>query len=605
MILQVLYEYYERKPEIQTPDGYEKEELDFIVFVRTDGTFLDLLNRRENNKGHEYLVPRGVIRTAAPKPNLLWDKHEYVFGVSKDPSRGKQEKARKYNQTFIERINNLPNEIKSDPGVKAVISFYQRKQVSEVLRHQAWEECLNLSGWISFQLEGDEEIIPMRESVRKYQGAEFLSGGTDGDDETKAVQGRCLVTGERGVIARLHTEMRLPGSDKNVKIVSFQKNSGFGSYGKEQAFNAPVCVRGEAAYSGALKHLLSSSSNRVHVGDSTIIFWVEKKPESFDLERELPWYVSASPKDDPDRGIKAVRALYAAARTGRLPLEEGNRFYVLGLSPNAARIAIRLWKVGTVRQFGERILEHFKDLEIIKPDYDYEFCTLDELLASASIETKDRKKPNVVYFKGRYYDVPPNLAGSVVTSILDGAPYPVTLLQQCIRRIRAERNVTRARAAILKASFNRFHRIQKTFEKEVTVSLDKTNTNPGYLLGRLFSVLERVQNAANNNKEPNAGIRDRFYGAFSSSPITVLPLLEKLYGHHLGKIEKSKGYFESIKGEIIDKLDAQNIPPHLPMDQQALFAIGYYHQRQEFFTGKKNSDESEQSTLTTGGGDLK
>ena len=135
------------------------------------------------------------------------------------------------------------------------------------------------------------------------------------------------------------------------------------------------------------------------------------------------------------------------------------------------------------------------------------------------------------------------------------------------------------------------------------MALDKTNTNPGYLLGRLFAVLERAQNAANNYKEPNAGIRDRFYGAFSSSPISVLPLLEKLYGHHLGKIEKSKGFFESLKGEIMDKLVALNIPAHLSMEQQALFSLGYYHQKQDFFTNKKDSDELEQTTINSNKGE--
>ena len=160
------------------------------------------------------------------------------------------------------------------------------------------------------------------------------------------------------------------------------------------------------------------------------------------------------------------------------------------------------------------------------------------------------------------------------------------------------KNVTRTRAGIIKAYINRFNRIHKPLEKEITVGLDESNTNPGYLLGRLFALLERVQNAANNYKEPNAGIRGRFYGAFSASPITVLPLLEKLYVHHLSKIERSKGFFESIKEEIYGKMDVMQLPAHLDMEQQAFFALGYYHQRQKFFEKKTESAESENIKIT-------
>ena len=374
------------------------------------------------------------------------------------------------------------------------------------------------------------------------------------------------------------------------------------SFGKTQSFNSPISERATFAYTTALNLLLGKDSrNKVSVGDATIAFWGEKRIDdkgSYDLEKDFAWYI-ADQKDDPDRGVQAVRSLYESVNTGRLS-QSGDRFYVLGLAPNAARISVRFFRQGTVREVGENIKRHFDDFEIVRGPKDPEYLSLFRILTSTALEYKMQ-------------NVPPNLAGGVVESILDGTVYPATLLQQCIRRVRAEvahrgptgnsvPNVTRARAAILKAYINRIH---KPLEKEVTVSLDKTNTNPGYLLGRLFSVLERVQNAANNNKEPNAGIRDRFYGAFSSTPITVLPLLEKLYGHHLGKIEKSKGFFESVKGEIIDKLNTQNIPAHLTMDQQALFAIGYYHQRQEFFKSKKDPNELEQPTITSNGGENK
>jgi len=590
MILQALYEYYDRKEEIHTPEGFEKEELDFIILLKKDGTFVDLLNMRENNRGRQYLLPKAVIRTAAPNPNLLWDKHEYIFGLSKETDNKKMDKARKCNHKFIEKINNLPAEIKCDDGVKAVTSFYKKNQIVKIRKHPLWDECSKIYGWLSFQLEDDANIIPMREAIRKYQKSEFLAGKTDSDKKAKPIEWACLVTGKKRVIARLHTELRLHGSDKNVKIVAFQKNSGFDSYKKEQAFNAPISIQAESAYSTALKYLINSPTNHVLSSDITIVFWAEKRSTAFDLENNFQWYIT-HPKDDSDRGVQAIKALYEAVESGKLPLDEGNRFYVLGLSPNAARISIRFWKVGTVKDFAERIKQHFDDLDIIKADYEKPYCTLNELLASISIETKDFRKPSAVYYKGKFYDVPPNLAEAVIRSILNGTPYPDTILHQCFRRIRAEiarkdkngklmQNVSRPRAAILKAYFNRINRINNHNKKEIPMALDPEYDDVGYVLGRLFALLEKIQEQSAKPNRLNSTIRERYYGSFSSSPAVVMQSLMNLKNHHLKKLNSGlRNWYENKLAEVLNLLDAKKIPAHLRLDQQAKFAVGYYHQR--------------------------
>lgn len=588
MILQALYEYYQRKPDLPR-EGFENVRLKFVIVIKKDGTFVDLVDKREGKQGKEYLLPKAKGRAGSKSWQttfLLWDHYGYVLGHPKDDKKASIEMAKKQHKVFVDSIKDLPEKLKKDKGVKAVLDFYESNQEKEVKKHANWAECSKVAGCnLSFQLDGDIELIPQRPIVSEYQSAMFSRAESEENNEEGTYEAACLITGKRGPIARLHTATPILGSKSNAKLVGIQKNSGFDSYYKEQAFNAPVSLSAESAYSTALKYLLNSDANKVLIADSTTVFWAQKKSKSFDLEKQFPWYISDS-KDNPDRNTQAVKALYEAAYSGKLPLEEGNQFYVLGLSPNAARISVRFWRTGTVREFAEKIKMHFDDFNIIRSPFDPEYLSLYRILSSTALQYKME-------------NVAPNTAGAVIESILDGTPYPITLLHQCIRRIRAEQKVTHPRAAILKAFINRSNRNHKSLEKEVAVSLDRTNTSPGYLLGRLFSVLEQVQNAANNYKELNAGIRDRFYGAFSSTPITVLPLLEKLYGHHLGKIEKSKGFFERIKGEIIDKLNAQNIPAHLTMEQQALFAIGYYHQRQEFFTGKKGSGEPE-LTKTSG-----
>jgi CRISPR-associated protein Csd1 len=388
------------------------------------------------------------------------------------------------------------------------------------------------------------------------------------------------VTGKREPIARLHTATPILGSKSNAKIVAFQKNSGFDSYGKEQAFNAPISVSAESAYSTALKYLITSPTNRVLVGDTTIVFWAEQLSaplKTYSLEHNFTWFLADPPKDDPDCGVRAIKGLYDAIHTGRLSGSE-KRFYVLGLSPNAARISIRFWKVGTVSEFADKIKMHFDDFEIVHGPQETEHLCLNKILRATVFEYK-------------MDNVPPNLAGAVIESILNGSPYPITLLQQCIRRIRAERHVNRARAAILKAHINRFNRFHKPLEKEVTVSLDKTNTNPGYLLGRLFAVLEKVQEEAMPGI--NATIRDRFYGAASSSPVAVFSQLLKLKNHHLAKLENvgRKVNFERLIGEICDGM--KSYPAYLALNEQAYFSLGYYHQRQDFFVSKKISNDTE------------
>lgn len=580
MILQALYDYYNRKQEIHSPIGYEKEEIDFVIIIDEKGKFIDLQNKRENKRGKPYFLPKAVVRTAATKPNLLWDKIEYVTGISKDEKKAKQ--AKNYNKAFIEKLKNLPDKVKEDKEIKAVLSFYDNNQISELVKHQNWEECLKISGWISFQSDGDTGLIVNRDIIGKFQETEFLSGKYEEDDLKKLKESICLITGERSIVKRLNTELRLPGSDKNVKIVAFQKNSGFDSYGKEQAYNAPISIKAEAAYSTALKHLINSKTNKKILSDTTILFWSEKQTEDITPEEEAFAAMFGFQKaevDNPDKGIDKIEKFIDSIFTGKLPQAKTNHFFILGLAPNAARISIRFWKAPSVEEFGKNIIQHFEDFKIVHGPKEQDYLSLYQILSSTALLYKME-------------NVPPNLAGKVIESIIDGTPYPNTLLQQCIRRIRAEQNVNRARAAILKAYLNRFNKIHNQNEKEITMGLDINNTNVAYRTGRLFAVLEKIQETASPNV--NATIRDRYYGAASTAPITVFPRLLSLKNAHLKSDRISKGskvYYEKLIGEIIGNISS--FPTNLALNEQANFAIGYYHQRQDFFTKKSDKEKNE------------
>jgi CRISPR-associated protein Csd1 len=298
-----------------------------------------------------------------------------------------------------------------------------------------------------------------------------------------------------------------------------------------------------------------------------------------------------------------LKVLYQAVQSGKFTKGSANdRFHVLGLAPNAARIAIRFWETATALDLAKRIADHFDDIKIARADYESEHLSLSALLKGSSRRKSDGS-----------YDIPPNLGGEVMRAILEGLPYPSQLLNLAIQRCRAEQakknertekpvhNVSYERAAVIKACLNRLVRFHTKSEKEIAVSLDLTNDLPAYRLGRLFAVYERMQEAA-SERELNKTIRDAYFGAAMSSPRSVFPRLVKLNQHHLRDIKRSRpksaGYFDGLLREINWSIDPNTAYPAIfRLEDQGRFALGYYHQRQAFFTKSDtpSTDNQEES----------
>jgi CRISPR-associated protein Csd1 len=564
MILQALNEYYERKaadPDSGiAPEGFVHKEIPFVLVLDIAGSLVNIEDTRQTiNKrlrARSFLVPQGEKRASNIKANLLWDNTEYIFGI---PVKGKPERVIQQHQAFIERVESLG--LENEVGIRSVVNFLRNSPQSSLTGSQYEKEIKADSPFMTFRLNTDTELVCQRKSV-----IDRINMTSD----DKSEPGFCLITGRQDVQANLQPAIKgVQGTNTTGgNIVSFNL-SAFNSFGKEQGANAPMGEKASFAYTTALNHLLGKDSiQKLRVGDATTVFWSDKKSH---LEDDFSALFDEPDKDNPDKLTDKVRALLKSVDTGSLPPEDNKtRFFILGLSPNSARISVRFWNTGTVAEFYRKIASHFHDLEIIHAPHQRDHLSIWWLLRSIAA-------------LGKSDNIPPNLAGDWMRTILNGSAYPETLFQSAIRRIHAEREVSYERAAIIKACLNRKNRLQIQTQKEITVSLDKDNTNPGYRTGRLFAVLEKIQEEANPGI--NATIRDRYYSAASGTPSSVFPILLRMKNHHLGKLEKGREiYFEKLMGEIVSDIPANGLPAQLSLPDQGRFAIGYYHQRQAFFT---------------------
>jgi CRISPR-associated protein Csd1 len=566
MILQALCDYYERKPDLPRL-GFETKAIPFVIVLNSAGQLVQIEDTRhiEGKKkiARNFLMPQGVKKTSGVAANLLWDNAEYVLGVT---SSGKPDRVQEQHAAFQAKLKALADKT-DDAGLTVVRSFLESPDSMRLEADPLWPEILEINPVMTFRLNGELELVCQRPAVVR---AVLEDTDTDAEEIT------CLISGEHDGFERLHTSIKgvWGAQTSGANIVSFNKDA-FNSFGKEQGSNAPVGKRAAFAYTTALNYLLSKeSTQRIQVGDASTVFWSEKHTDFEDTFADL---FDEPPKDDPAKQTRAIEALFKAPQTGALS-NKGDKtcFYVLGLAPNAARISVRFWQVGTVAEMSARIRQHFEDLEIIHASFEKPHLSLFRLLVSTASQ-------------GKSENIPPNLTGEFMRAILAGLPYPQTLLQAVVRRIRAEREVTYPRAALIKACINRQARYSPSQEKEIAVSLDDSNTNPGYRIGRLFAALEKAQEEAVN---PSATIRDRFYGAASSSPVTVFANLMKLKNHHLAKLEEGrKRYFEKLIGQIMSEIN--DFPAHLSLADQGRFAIGYYHQRQAFFTKSGSTTKGE------------
>lgn len=571
MILQALNDYYDRllgDTNTEVPRyGFGVQGVHYCLTIDREGNLVgDPLNLRdEKGKPKRIEVPGPVSRTVGVSSNFAWDNTGYVLGADdKDNSK----RTAQTHIAFKERIQDVLDGV-DDDGAHALRLFVQKWKPEHLEPLSPWDEIIGLN--VVFRLEGETQFLHDRPAFRNAW-LKSLSSKAPGNS------GMCLVTGEqKATIPATHASIKgvLGAQSSGAALISFNFDSAT-SLNKKQNFNAPVSEHAAFAYTTALNKLLAPGSERkVQIGDTSMVFWTEAP---CDAEPMFGFAMGGKQAEDSTQAMRLEKYLPMIAK-GKYPEELGHSdtpFYILGLSPNAARLSVRFWHVGTVGNMAANLGKHYGDLSLERnfenePEHPGPWWLLKELAPQ-----RDSR------------NISPLLSGQLVKAIIQNRPYPRTLLTAALGRIRADKQVNYLRAAIIKAF------LVRNTQQEIFMTLDKENTDIGYRLGRLFAIVERIQEEAVPGA--NATVKDRFFSSASATPARTFPLIIRNAQHGLAKIRKEKpGWAVTLeKGiqEILGGIEAASgFPASLGLEAQGMFILGYYQQRQDLFTKKDKKTE--------------
>ena len=573
MYLTELYRFYERMTQDpqsgMPPEGMSAEAIHFALVIGEDGSLKGVHDLRDSKgKPLRRFVPAAVKRTSTKVlPNFLWDNTGYVLGV--DGKGNPAFTARKYEsfRTFHRQLCAAS----PDRHARALLAFFDRwtpEQFGSIGEREAL-----LDSNVVFQLEGDTDFLHQQPSLYSLWQDSLAV-------QDACAQGQCLITGQQGPVLKVHPAIRnVPGAKVEAALISFNCDS-FQSFGKEQSENAPVSPRAARGYTTALNYLLQKEHKQVvRLGEDSIVFWTDRACAEESLLGALFDGLDATEQTQDNALLHKVRSLLTAMASGRPVSEEDSidtsvRFFVLGLTPNAARLGIRFWVTDTFGNLLQRFGRWYRDLAIERRyPGEEEHPALWQLLRDLAPLQKSE-------------NIPPLLGGQLLRSILLGRAWPQSMYTAALQRIHADKNVTYYRAALIKAH------VCDTTAKGATMSLDKEEQNKGYRLGRLFAVLEKAQTDALGSV--NASLRERYIGAASARPGLVFPQLLKTAQFHVSKRAKQHpGYdirFSRLVSEIMDGMTV--FPPVLSLEDQGRFMLGYYHQNNALYQ-KKTADDAE------------
>ena len=580
MILQALVDYYEDlagQGKIARP-GWAKVKVSWALELGENGELLDVLPLRCPSADGKKMLPREMElpikrrKSSDTTANFLWDNPIYLLGydIEGKPKQTVERFAasKKLHLDVLSEANSS--------AAKAIIAFFERwnPSIADTIPVFAENKEELLAGDNLCFIYDSEYVTKDASICAAWQN--YYEGAPDGKMEC------CLITGRKTVPERTHPPIKgvRDAQSSGAALVSFNAPA-FCSYGKEQNANAPVSKYASFAYTSALNALLADREHVKLIGNTTVVYWAKNAGEQYqDIFAALLDGADTVTDDTLDALMTSIAAGKPYDYNG-LPLDPENDFFILGLSPNAARLSVRFFYRRSFGEIVRNLKRHYEDIQIVSDGRSKWNTTPLWALLRETVNLKASDKSPL-----------PQLAGDVMKSMLDGGRYPETLMNQTLLRIRAEQAITRGRAGIVKAWLIRNTQTHPDREQilEVTqVALNAESSYTPYVLGRLFAVLEAVQQAANPGI--NATIKDRFFNSACATPAAVFPILLKLSNSHLKKLDTGKTvYWTRQIGELIEKLGT-DFPAHLSLQEQGAFILGYYHQTQKRFEKKTNTDK--------------
>lgn len=582
MILQALTRYYEdllQRGEIAAP-GWSPAKISFALCLDKDGQVTQAIPTMEEVtigkkavlRPQSIILPSAVKRTVGIDSNFLWDNSAYLLGVDQ---KGKPERSRDCFRAAASLHHAVLDGVDS-PIAKAILAFFDTWQPEKAMEHPALAgqyEAVTAGGNLLFRVDGyySHEDTAIREAWQRYR---------DGADED-AVKMQCLVTGREDEITATHPAIKgvRDAQSSGAALVSFNAPA-FCSYGREQNYNAPVGKYAAFAYTAALNHLLADRNNVQVIGDTTIVCWAEgAEPVYQDLF--MSFMSDKMPSTISDNDLRAaLRDLAKGLPCNDLGVDPNRTFYILGLAPNAARLSVRFFLRDSFGKLMRNVNEHYERLEIAGAKYPT--LTLWGLL-SATVRDPRKQAPS------------PILSGATARAVFSGTPYPVSLMEAVLLRIRAEQNVTWERAAILKAYLiknNERKEDHSMFSEVTSVQLNEDCNYTPYLLGRLFRVMEEIQ-LASTGWSVNRSIKDSYFNSAASTPLSVFGKLFALSNYHLKKLMRDKPGLGKKLGDLESELAARLISPppaRFTQEETICFYLGYYHQTQKRYTKKEENE---------------